>query len=116
MKSATGLLFKSDGTVEIIQYNHDLYQLYEVLECKHVEYHELVNNYLLWVDDTAAIKESKYNVFASQLLSYSSLNEPRIFPRTIWGHALLLRKDGNDNYIDVDINLLKITLDDIDHQ
>ncbi len=110
MFSATGLLFKTDGTVELVQYHNDLYQLYELLQCKHVEYYELVNNYILWVDDTAALTDSKYNVFASQLLTYQGLH-PSGGPCTIWGNALLLRKDGDDNYIDVDINLLKITLD-----
>lgn len=111
MFSAIGLLFKTDGTVELVDYHNDLYQLYECLKCKHVEYFELVNNYLLWVDDEAALKDSKYNIFASQLVTYQGV-QPSGGPCTIWGDALLLRKDGDDNYIDVDINLLKLCIND----
>jgi hypothetical protein len=109
-RGAKACVIKADGSVSYVDYFGDLYHIYELLDCTHVDYMDLDNNYIMYFDDEALLKDVAPNTLASQIAAYCCVDYYS-GNQTLFGSVLLLRKDGDDNYIDVNFNVLSFSLD-----
>lgn len=107
---AKACVIKTDGSVCYVDYFGDLYHLYELIGCDHIDYIDLDNNYIMYFDDEALLKDVAPNLLASQIAAYCSV-EYYSGITTLFGNTVILRKDGDDNYIDVNFNVLSFSLD-----
>jgi hypothetical protein len=111
-RGAKACVIKTDGSVCYVDYFGDLYHLYELIGCSHIDYIDLENNYLMYFDDEALLKDVAPNVLASQIVAYCGLDYASgLHNNPLFGNTVLLRKDGDDNYIDVAFNVLSFSLD-----
>jgi hypothetical protein len=64
----------------------------------------------MYFDDEALLKDVAPNVLASQIAAYCGIDYASgLSP--LYGNTVVLRKDGDDNYIDVNFNVLSFSLD-----
>lgn len=93
--SSVAILLHANGWGERVRIFGQLHEIYDLLETDNIHYVNLQDNYKLWYNDNDVIDIEKINHEATRLVfEFGITNMP------IYGKALLIRYDGDENMID----------------